>query len=124
MTLQGTSANCPLTRADFFPPRMLGCTPDIRLVGPWLLVQDLVKRPRHPHVGVYNARWWSLQSSKITGPPQYLSGTMKSSVFFALLATFLPTFTLAQSAVYGQCGGIGWSKSSIQEHKYGMLILL
>lgn len=43
-------------------------------------------------------------------------GTRKMSKFASLLALLavVPSLASAQSAIYGQCGGIGWSKSSIK----------
>jgi hypothetical protein len=37
---------------------------------------------------------------------------MKSAVFLAALAAVLPAYVAAQSQVWGQCGGIGWSTFS------------
>lgn len=36
---------------------------------------------------------------------------MKSAAFFAALVSLLPAYVAAQAQEYGQCGGIGWSKS-------------
>lgn len=35
---------------------------------------------------------------------------MQSVAFLALVASLLPALAAAQSPIYGQCGGIGWSK--------------
>ena len=111
MTCRRPSPRRRLTTADVFPPRRLGPLPDILGAG-----HDARNSSKNLASGsalcmVFKDSTME-QDAGIPASPPVLVPCLKMSKFATLLAllSVVPSLAFAQSPVYGQCGGIGWSE--------------